>query len=66
MKSTEEEILFRIDDEDKEYKAFRDIFPLGKTMRNEARQYMRKWVQQILNGERINVIELFSKYKLVD
>ena len=63
MKSTDEGMLVRIDDEDREYKAYRDIFPLGKTMRNEARQYMRKWVQQILNGERINVIELFNKYK---
>ena len=64
MKCTEEGMLVWIDDEDREYKSYREIFPLGKTLRNEARQYMRKCVQQILNGERIKVYELFSKYKL--
>ena len=66
MKSKDEEMFVRIDDEDREYKAYRDIFPLGKAMRNEARQYMRKWVEQILNGERFKVYELFNKFKLVD
>ena len=65
MKDTEEGMLIRIDDEDREYKAYRDKFPLGKAMRNDARKYMRDCVVQILNGERIKVYELFNKFNLV-
>ena len=41
-------MLIRIDDEDREYKAYRDLFPLGiKVGRDEDRQFMREWVVQI-------------------